>query len=83
MYVYAHIIRADDLDLMKKMSMHQDGTRRKALHRRVGRPRSKWHTVTRKHYISLLISKGIILRNWQLDPEFDYFIVKSANDRHI
>ena len=48
--LHGHIIRAEDLDLMKTVSMHQDGTRRKTLHRRTGRPRSKWHTVARKHH---------------------------------
>ena len=81
--LYGHIIRAEDLDLMKKASMYQDGTRRKALFRRTGRPRSKWHTVTRKRTIKHLISKDVILRFWQnhfRDNELDHLIVEAAEN---
>ena len=80
---HGHIIRAEDLDLMKEVSMYQDGTRRKALFRRTGRPRSKWHTVTRKHTIKQQ-SKNVILRFWQnhiRDNEFDHLIVGAADHR--
>ena len=64
--------------------MYQDGTRRKTLFRRTGRPRSKWHTVTRKHTIKHLIDKNVILRLWQnhiRDNEFDHLIVGAAEHR--
>ena len=82
--LYGHIIRAEDLDLMKQVSMYQDGTRRKALFRRTGRPRSKWHTVTRNHTIKHLIDKNVILRFWQnhiRDNELDHLIVGAAEHR--
>ena len=69
---------------MKKSSMYRDGTRRKALHRRTGRPRSKWHTVTRKHAIKHLINKNVILRFWQnhiRDSELDHLIVEATENR--
>ena len=52
--LYGHIVMAEDSDLMKKACMYQDGTRRITLFRRTGRPRLKWHTVTRKHTIKYL-----------------------------
>ena len=82
--LYGHIIRAEDLDLMTKVSMYQDGTRRKTLFRRTGRPRSKWHTVTRKNTVKHLIYKNVILRFWQnhiRDNGFDHLIVGAAEHR--
>ena len=82
--LYGDIIRAEDLDLMNKVSMYQDGTRRKTPFKRTGRPRSKWHTVTRKHTIKHLIDKSAILRFWQnhiRDNEFDHLIVGAAEHR--
>ena len=38
---YGHLVRADEGDLMKKVTMYQDGTRRKSLFKRMGRPRTK------------------------------------------
>ena len=59
-----HNIRAEDLDLMKKVSMYQDGTRRTTLFRRTGRPRCKWHTVTRKRTVKHVTDENAILRFW-------------------
>ena len=69
---------------MKKVTMYQDGTRRKSLFKRVGRPRTKWHTVTRKHTIKQLMDKNVILPNWDIhmkDPELDHIIIQAAADR--
>ena len=82
--LYGHLVRADEDDLMKKISMYQDGTRRKSFSKRVGRPRTKWHTVTRKCTIKQLIGKHVILPNWNLhmkDPELDSIIIQAAADR--
>ena len=70
----------------KKVTMYQDGTRRKSLFKRVGRPRTKWHTVTRKHTIKQLIEKRVILPNWNFhmrDPELDNIIIQAASDRKL
>ena len=78
------MVRTEDLYLMNKISMYQDGTRRKTLHRRTGRPRSKWHTVTGKCTVKHLISKSAILRFWQngiSDDELDHLIVGAAEHR--
>ena len=84
---YGHTIRADDLDLMSNAFMYQDGTRRRCIgSKRVGRPRSKRHTVTRAHTAKHLISKGIIMRYWQRhirDNELDQIIGESAFNREI
>ena len=84
--LYGHLVRADEDDLMKKVTMYQDGTRRKPLFKRVGRPRTKWHIVTRKHTIKQLIEKRAILPNWNVhmrDPELDNIIIQAASDRRL
>ena len=53
--LYGHLVRADEDDLMTKVTMYQDGNRRKSLFKRVGKPRTKWHTVTGKTQIKELI----------------------------
>ena len=75
---------ANEDDLMKNVTMYQDRTRRKSLFKRVGRPRAKWHTVTRKHTIKQLVDKNAILPNWDIhmkDPELDHIIIQAAADR--
>ena len=82
--LYGHLVRADGDDLMKKVTMYQDGTRRKTFFKRVGRPRTKWHTVTRKHTIKQLIEKHVIFPNWNFhirDPELDNIVIQAAADR--
>ena len=80
---YGHIIRAEDLDLMNK-SLCTRTERAEKHFRRAGRPRSKWHTVTRKHTIKHLIDKNIIFRfrqNHIRDNELDHLIVGAAEHR--
>ena len=82
--LYGHVIRAEDLDLMTNNSMYQDGTRRTTFFRKTERPRSKWHTVTRKRTIKHLINKNVILRFWQnhiRDNELGHLIVGAAEHR--
>ena len=69
---------------MNKVTMYQDGTRIISFFKRVGRPRTKWHTVTRKHTIKQLMDKNVILPNWDThtkDPELDHIIIQAAADR--
>ena len=80
--LYGHPVRANEDDLMKKVTMYQEGTRRKSLVKRGGR--TKWHTVARKHTIKQLINKRVILPNWDIhmkDPELDHMIFQAAADR--
>ena len=82
--LYGNPVRADEDDLMKKVTMYQGGTRRKSLLERVGRPRTKWHTVTRKHAIKQLMEKRAILPNWNFhmrEPELDNIKIQAASDR--
>ena len=84
--LYGHLVRADEDDLMKKVSMCQDGTRRKSLFKRVGRPRTKWHAVTRKHTIKQLIENHVIFPNWNFhmrDPKLDNIIIQAAANREF
>ena len=82
--LYGHLVRASEDDLMKNVTMYQDGTRRKSLFKGAGRPRTKWHTVTKKHTIKQLMDKNAILPNWDIhmkDPELDHIIIQAAADR--
>jgi hypothetical protein len=84
--LYAHLIRAPPEDPMKQVSMKEDGTRFQAAFRRVGRPRTKWYTVTRHYVIAELIKQGIIMNNWRhhmRNEELDSIIVEAAIDRII
>ena len=52
--------------------------------KRVGRPRTTWHTVTRKHTIKQLMDKNVILPNLNIHmkcPELDHIIIHAAADR--
>ena len=82
--LYGHLVRANEDDLMKNVTMYQDGARRKALFERVGGPRTKWRTVTKKHAIKQLVDNNVILPNWDAhmkDPELDHIIIQAAEDR--
>ena len=58
--------------------MYQDGTRRKSLFKRVGRPRTTWHTVTRKHTIKQLVDKNTIPPNWDIHMKRQSWIILSS-----
>ena len=84
--LYGHLARANGDDLMNEVTMYQDGTRRKSLFKRVGRPRTKWHTVARKHTIKQLMDKNVIPPYWNIhmkDPELDHIIIQAAADRYF
>ena len=80
--LYAHIIRAEEDDPMKNISITEQGGRVRADFRRVGRPRVKWYGTTRGHIIKLLRKEGIkndqVVRHEILD-----YIIKYALDREI
>ena len=81
--LYGHLVRASEDDLMKNVTMYQNGTRRKSLFKRIGRPRTKWHTVTRKHAIKQLVDKNVIPPNWDThmkNPELDHINIQAAED---
>ena len=49
---YAHMVRADEDDPMKSISVTEQGERVRADFRRVGRPRVKWYDATKGHIIT-------------------------------
>ena len=54
------MIRADEDDPMKNISVTEQGERVKADFRKAGRPRVKWYDTTGGHIIKLLRKEGII-----------------------
>jgi hypothetical protein len=82
--LYGHLIRADENDPMRQATMEHDSRRKTAAFRRWGRPRFKWHTVTRQHVIQTLTQESIIPHNWRthmLDRELDQIIMEAAQER--
>jgi len=82
--LYGHLIRADAADPMKQATMNEEGKRKAAAFRRVGRPRNKWHPITRKHVITRLMKDNIIPNSWRWymrDEELDQIITDAARER--
>ena len=82
--LYAHLLRAPNNDPMKKVSFNEDGSRKMANWRRVGRPRTKWYDTTTSKVVSSLIKKGVIPGNWERimrKEEINRLIVEAATER--
>ena len=84
--LFAHTIRLDEQDPLKRISIDETGGRVRADFRRAGRPRTKWYDTTRNHAINKLIKQGhlpreIVARSSK--QEINGFIVKMTQDRHI
>jgi hypothetical protein len=58
--LFAHIIRLDNSDPMKKISIEENGDRVKADFKRRGRPRMKWYNTTRARIITKLTEDGLL-----------------------
>jgi hypothetical protein len=58
--LYAHIVRLDNDDPMKRISIDEDGDRVKSDFKRRGRPRMKWYNTTRGKVITKLIGDGLL-----------------------
>ena len=73
--LYAHIIRLEEDDPMKRISITEQGERVRADIRRSGRPRIKWYDTTRGHIITKLRQEGII-NEFDAKHEINDYIVK-------
>ena len=80
--LYAHIIKADEDDPMKNISITEQGERMKTYLRRVGRPGVKLYDATRGHIIKLL-RKTSIINDQVARHEINDYIIKYALDREI
>ena len=58
--LYAHIVRLDNDDPMKRISIDEEGDRVKSDFKRRGRPRMKWYNTTRGRVITKLIGDGLL-----------------------
>ena len=84
--LFAHLIRANMDDGMKKIAMDEQGRRVNAGHKRPGRPRLKWYDIVRNKVIDKLQTDGILPTPWRThmnEEELLQVIIDSANNRHI
>ena len=80
--LYAHIIRLEQDDPMKRISITEQGERVRADFRRSGRPRITWYDTTGGHIITKLRQEGIINES-VAKHEINDYIVKYALDREM
>ena len=84
--LFAHTIRLEEQDPLKKISIDETGNRVRSDFRRTGRPRTKWYDTTRNHVIRKLIKEGHLPRNIldeSTKQEINELIVQMAQNRHI
>ena len=84
--LFAHAIRLEEQDPLKKISIDETGKRVRSDFRRTGRPRTKWYDATRNHAINKLIKEGHLPRNIineSTKQEINEFIIQMAQNRHI
>ena len=84
--LFAHTIRLEEQDPLKKISIDEAGNRVRSDFRRTGRPRTKWYDTTRNHVIKKLIKEGHLPRDViaiSTKQELNEFITKMTQDRHI
>ena len=84
--LFAHTIRLEEQDPLKKISSDEAGNRVRSDFRRTGRPRTKWYDTTRNHVIWKLIKEGHLPRNIlneSTKQEINELIVQMAQNRHI
>ena len=84
--LFAHTIRLEEQDPLKKISIDEAGNRVRSDFRRTGRPRTKWYDTTRNHVIRKLIKEGHLPRNIlneSTKQEINELIVQMAQNRHI
>ena len=84
--LFAHTIRLEEQDPLKRISIDEAGNRVKSDFRRTGRPRTKWYDTTRNHVIKKLIKEGHLPRNIiseSTKQEVNELIIQMAQNRHI
>ena len=80
--MHTYVIRADEDDPRKSISITEQGERVRADFRRVGRPRVKWYDTTRGQIITPLRKEGII-NDQVARHEINDYIIKYALSREI
>ena len=84
--LFAHTIRLEEQDPLKKTSIDGTGNRVRSDFRRTGRPRTKWYDTTRNHVIKKLIKEGHLPRsiiNESTRQEVNELMTQMAQNRHI
>ena len=83
--LFAHTVRLEEQEPLKKISIDEAGNRVKSDFRRTGRPRTKLYDATRNHVIKKLIKEGHLPRNIITEStkqEINEFINQMAQNRH-
>ena len=84
--LFAHTIRLEEQDPLKKIPIDEAGNRVRSYFRRTGRPRTKWYDTTRNHVIKKFIKDRHLLRNIineSTKQEINEFITQMAQNRNI
>ena len=82
----AHLLRADEDDLIKFCTMNNDGFRISAGFRRTGRPRIKWYDQVMNACFNKLVKMGLLPPNWREDIRVDeakQMVLQTAADREL
>ena len=84
--LFAHTIRLEEQDPLKKTSIDETGNRVRSDFRRTGRPRTKCYDTTRNHVIKKLIKEGHLPRNVineNTKQQINELIIQMAQNRHF
>ena len=83
--LFAHTIRLEDQDPLKRIAIDETGGRVRSDFCRTGKPRTKWYDTTRIHAIKKPIKEGHLARdinNGSTKQEVSELIVQMAQNRH-
>ena len=84
--IMAHLLRAEENDVMKACTVDHNGLRITAGFKRTGRPRIKWYDQVMNSCFEKLITMGLLLPNWREDireGEAKQIAFQAAVDREL
>ena len=82
----AHLLKAEEDDIIKTCSMNRNGFRIAAGFKRIGRPRIKWYDQVMNSCFNRLVTMGLLLPNWRDDVRIDeakQIVVQTATGREL
>ena len=82
----AHLLRAEESDVMKTCIVDHNGLRITAGFKRTGRPRIKWYDQVMNSCFEGLITMGLLLPNWKegiIIDEAKQIALQTAIDREL
>ena len=82
----AHLLRAEEDDIIKTFTMNRNGFRISAGFKRTGRPRITWYDQVMNACFNRLVTMGLLLPNWREDVRIDeakQIALQTAADREL